>query len=111
PVARARQLAAPMPLPPPVTSAILPVRSMVILSSSLLRRQRPARVEPLFEVDVTQAAFARADDIGRDRIGIEQDLDTLLGGRPIRVLPDHRCDIGVVEQFPILFPRLLLELR
>src|SRR5438552_1693056 len=110
-LARARQLAAPMPLPPPVTSAILPVRSIVILSSSLSRRQRPAWVEPFFDVGITQAAFARPNDIGRDRIGIEQDLDTLLVGRPIRVLPDHRRDIGIVEQFPILFLRLLLELR
>src|SRR5207237_5877066 len=110
-LARARQLAAPMPLPPPVTSAILPVRSIVILSSSLLRWQRPAWVEPLFDVDVTQAAFARPNDIGRDRVGIEQDLDTLLVGRPIHVVADHRRDIGVVEQFPILFLRLLLELR
>src|SRR2546423_275310 len=110
-LARARQLAAPMPLPPPVTSATLPLRSIVILSSSLLRRQRPAWVEPCFDVGVTQAAFARPNDIGRDRIGIEQDLDTLLVGRPIRVLADHRRDIGVVEQFPILFLRLLLELR
>src|SRR5438477_7851173 len=92
-LARARQLAAPMPLPPPVTSATLPLRSIVILSSSLLRRQRPAWVERLFDVGVTQAALARPNDIGRDRVGIEQDLDTLLVGRPScprRPPPRHR---------------------
>src|ERR1043166_1711573 len=37
--ARARQLAAPMPLPPPVRSASLPVRSMLILCDAAhLRR-------------------------------------------------------------------------
>src|SRR5712671_2645138 len=110
-LAKARLLAAPMPLPPPVTSTILPARSVVILSSSLMRRQWPVRFEPALEIGITQPALARAVDISRNRIGIEQDVDPVLVGRPIRRLADDRRDIGIVEQLPVVLFRLRLQLR